>query len=430
MPTHHRRHPLISHAGEVHVPKNAHHLTHRARAEALPGHLAASEFESAFRPSLFVEDQRDLLVAMALELDVVTTSYDLHRVPSSSIYERVQQAIREERVLFMPAGVKGVDSFDFSAHTEAELEAADVEIKRMRRCLGGLLDSTGKFPFVVCKHGHWISRAEDYLQHRDAFIGPGTSYDGYRALARIELDANNAALRARLEPAVGKPRDNNGDWREAQVDFYAWVRRSYERRLGSGADIPAVIRAGTSAELRAALQQVRLKAGMQFKAGGFNPRPMKTPGGYRLGTLSDHALGTAVDIDSTTNLQIKPGWWSDLTAYVGTSLDVATRRRLWKSSPEELHRRIQVLNDSFVAKLTGAIAAEDAKPHVAAGSSLATVIHGDSHLLKIGVPTVMRWRNGFFSLHWSLVRELHAAGFLWGATFATVDLHHFQLGDA
>lgn len=42
-----------------------------------------------------------------------------------------------------------------------------------------------------------------------------------------------------------------------------------------------------------------------FEAGGFNARPMKTPGGYRLATLSDHALGIAIDIDTRRNAQIE-----------------------------------------------------------------------------------------------------------------------------
>jgi hypothetical protein len=280
---------------------------------------------------------------------------------------------------------------------------------------------------VYRKNGQWRCRAQEYLHHRDAFIGSGATYDAYITAARAELDANRKALRDRVDPPVGPIRDNNSDWREAQDVFYAWTRRAYEQQLGTGANVPALIKAGTSDKLRAALQQVRLRAGVHFQSGGFNPRPMKTPQGYRLGSLSDHALGTAVDIDTTTNLQIKAAWWANLTAFVGVSLDVATRKSLWKSNPVELHRRIKDLNDGFVAKLTAATGAEAAKPQAPGTSALTAAVRADPHLAQIKIENVQHWRAGFFALPWSLVHELHAAGFLWGATFTTVDLHHFQI---
>ena len=45
-------------------------------------------------------------------------------------------------------------------------------------------------------------------------------------------------------------------------------------------------------------------------------------------------------------------------------------------------------------------------------------------------PALIKWKDGFFTLEWELVKELHANGFRWGATFPhSVDLHHFELTD-
>ena len=36
-----------------------------------------------------------------------------------------------------------------------------------------------------------------------------------------------------------------------------------------------------------------------------------------------------------------------------------------------------------------------------------------------------KWKDGFFALDWTVVKELHEEGFTWGGYFGPPDLHHY-----
>jgi hypothetical protein len=311
-----------------------------------------------------------------------------------------------------------------SQRSALELRGGAFELSSLRRVFGPVLNKSGKFSYVHFGKYGWEYRTDEYLRDREAFFGSTLRYWEYRDLAQAELDADGAKLRKRVEPPLAR-RSLRG-WEFAQVVFYTWVRRAYENSVGANVNIPALISAGMSEALQAALKQVKLDYGHQFQYGGFNPRPMKAPGGYRLGTLSDHALGSAVDIEASNNAQIEGSKWNNILAFTGTSLDHATRVSKWRTAPEELHTAIVQLSAAFVTKLEQAVAAQ-----VAAGIDVAhaldAAIAADAQLKQLGKPFVSKWRRGFFKLPWSLVKELHEEKFLWGATFSTPDLHHFQL---
>ena len=111
-----------------------------------------------------------------------------------------------------------------------------------------------------------------------------------------------------------------------------------------------MIKSQMSEKLKNALKQVKLDYGKSFRAGGFNPRPMKL-NGYRLGTISEHAVGTAIDIEAAKNAHIPTSTWNDILTYTGKSLDHSTRKTKWKSKPKELHDDIKAVNDEFEKKL-------------------------------------------------------------------------------
>ena len=283
-------------------------------------------------------------------------------------------------------------------------------------------------------------RVEDYVKDRNAFFGSAKIYQEYLILSREELDADDAKLRKYVEP--GKDvRKKVAEWRKAQDVFYAWVRKAYEKSLGEGVDVPKLIKTQMSEKLQKALQQVKVDYGQSFQYGGFNPRPMKL-NGYRLGTISEHGLGTAVDIESATNAHIEVSEWQAILAFAGKSLTQAESK--WKTRPKELYESIKEINDEFVAKLSTAIKDTEAAAKKAAESAGATdvqkknaaavktnplkaAVEQNAGLKKIGSKFVAKWRNGFFDLPWNLVKELHEEGFLWGATFSHPDLHHFEL---
>jgi hypothetical protein len=140
-----------------------------------------------------------------------------------------------------------------------------------------------------------------------------------------------------------------------------------------------------------------------------------------LGTISDHAFGTAVDIEAPTNPQLTEAQWDTILKVTGKTLDQATRRAKWGTAPFELHTAIKDISDAFVAKVQELVDAQTDK------DPLAAAVKADPHLAKLKLPFVKAWRNGFFTLSWALVKELHEEKLVWGATFKDVDLHHFEL---
>lgn len=306
-------------------------------------------------------------------------------------------------------------------HPEADLALGLRDLQLLREGYGNVLSQDGKMAYGVHDKSGWSYRVDEYLTHRDTFFGSKAAYEAYLSNARAELAADGGKLRKKVIADRSKPK-----WEEAQDIFYAWTRKAYENELGPKADIPALISANMSEKLKLALRQVQADFGAPFEQQTMVARPKKTPRGYRLGTLSEHALGEAVDIRPGTNPQIEASQWKAILAFTGKSLDTATRLQKWKTAPEELHKAIVEINDLFVSKLEEAVAAQ-VKAGVADKGALAAAIKADANLKKIGPDFVRKFRSGFFDLPWALVKELHEEKFLWGATFDRIDLHHFEL---
>jgi|GEM_PF-3006418 len=271
--------------------------------------------------------------------------------------------------------------------------------------------------------------AAAYIRHRDEFFGSAAAYQSYAEIADAELDGTKG-LRGRIE-FTKQP--------EAQTVFYRWVRKAYENAGVS--DIPGLINRGASEELKTALAAVKEGYGKPFRSGGFNPRPMKSAKyQYRLGTISEHALGKAIDIEAGSNPIISKADWAWIETMAGKSADRARSR--WENTPEALWRDINEINTLFVAKITAEV--ERITVERAAAAAVAPAPAPAPKPKKKGKkgkapPTPLdevfkghaalkQWAAGFFTLDWALVEQLHAQNFVWGATFSSsVDLHHFEL---
>lgn len=284
--------------------------------------------------------------------------------------------------------------------------------------------------------------AEAYVKHRDEFFGSYEEYQKFAAESDKELEDNK--LRKYIELS--------GD---AQTVFFRWVRKAYHK---SGiTDVPATIKGQGSKEMRDALSKVRKEYGKDFKSGGFNPRPMKNADyQYRLGTISEHGTGKAIDIEDASNPILSKSDWAFIEEVAGKTVDRSASR--WEKNPEDLWKDIKAVNDLFVKNLAAKVEAEkkkredekaaadkaaeskaaeskadekkdekkdkksDAKKDKPLPEPLDAVLAGHSDLKK--------WKDGFFTLEWELVNQLHGNGLLWGATFSNaVDLHHFELKD-
>jgi hypothetical protein len=312
---------------------------------------------------------------------------------------------------------------------EHEFAKAQNELKLLREVYGNVQDADGKAYDRFGNNG-WVLAVERYISDRDNFIGWGPSADAYLAAAIAELDADNAKLRGSILPSSDGRKKHPNTWREAQNIFYMWVRRGYDKALAKRnvtVSIPALIGMGTNQRLRDALKQVVSDYGMNFpQQADLVARPIKLNGNFKLGTLSDHAFGRAVDISPETNAQLTKDQWTAISNLTGKALDEATRKQKWDSAPEELHRLIGEFSAAFVAKLAELVKAQaDAN----AKNPLSAAIAADKNLKALSKARFefSRWQNGFFNLEWNLVKELHEEGLVWGAVFKNPDLHHFEL---
>ena len=283
---------------------------------------------------------------------------------------------------------------------------------------------------IADARGKVFKDAAAYVKYRNAYFGSAAAYVSFAAESDTELEEQKG-LRKLIEF------DKKGQ-EEAQKVFYRWVRKALLKRDAT-TDVPKLIKAGMTPKLVTSLQKVRMsykdKTGKTFKAGGFNPRPIKYKGRYKLGTISDHALGTAADIDDKTNPQLPLEDWSFLQEFVGKKVDRNAAR--WRKEPEALWKDLKELNDLFVKKLKTElkrVEEQQAKEIAAEGAGVPkkrrekpTEVVWKAHPAHPGC-AIRSYADGFLTLSWELVKEFHELDFLWGATFSNnVDLHHFQL---
>jgi hypothetical protein len=308
-------------------------------------------------------------------------------------------------------------------YSAEEISAAEAELELLRTFYNGVLNKDGTLNYARKTRKGVVYKAKEYLRDRDALFGSKAKFDEELALCRRELNDRNEVLRASFDPPKKK---RKGAWKQAQDVYYAWVRKKYEEAVPAGTDIAALIRAGMSEKLRAALKQVRSDYGKKFAAGGFNPRPIKTTEGQRLGTLSDHALGLAVDIEDEKNAQIEATDWVALCKIAGVSMSKDVRASTWKAAPKTLYDHVKQVNDTYVSKMGKALG-EQAKKGTEEKQRVDAVRKEDKELGTLSAKFMNRWPGAFFTLEWELVKELHEEGLVWGATFGRVDLHHFEL---
>ena len=256
-----------------------------------------------------------------------------------------------------------------------------------------------------------------YVKHRNDFFRSPAAYISFAAESDKELDGTEG-LRRLIELSGG-----------TQTVFYRWVRKAY---MNQGVtDVPGLIKRGKSSKLQAELDKVKKAYGKAFSAGGFNPRPKKNAQyQYLLGTISEHGMGTAIDVEDAGNPIISKPDWDFIEKLAVKHVDLSLAR--WKKDPEGVWKDINGLNALFVKRLTAEMAQVEKsqeKPVGHHGPELITPKKAAIDVVLADHDKLKPWRNGFFTLEWSLVSQLHEHGFRWGATFypSSVDLHHFEL---
>lgn len=272
--------------------------------------------------------------------------------------------------------------------------------------------------------------ASNYVIHRRTFFGTDEAYKSYAAEADYELD-NDTRKVGKRTVTLRSQIELSG---QAQTVFYRWVRKAYQN--AGVKDVPALIWQRNSKELADALAKVKANYSGTFKPQGFNPRPMKIGGKYRLGTISEHGLGAAIDIEPGFNAQLKSAEWKFIEKLAGKTVDRTPNR--WKNNAEALWKDVRELSDLFVAKVAAEVKRIAAEREAAAKAGAANPAPAGApkpKVLPAPIDTVLAghlqlkpWaERGFFNLEWALVKELHASGLKWGVLFTDPDLHHFEL---
>jgi hypothetical protein len=251
--------------------------------------------------------------------------------------------------------------------------------------------------------GGWRSfhDADDYVEYRNRYFKSAEAYEEAALIADAEYDAPGSWQRR-----VGQ----DSDTADARRILYRWLRTAYLRQ--GSADPVQVIRTGESPELKDKTDRIRADH-PDLDLGGFVARPQKL-NGYKLGTLSEHGTGRAVDVvPQDRNPHLTKGEWDFVESLADTSVDHGPKR--WRSDPMGLWADINDLNQRYVPALQQALA----------GSTAEQVLEDYPTLLK----TVKQHGidHGVFSLDEGVVQSFANEGMLWGATFSSPDLHHFEL---
>lgn len=358
-------------------------------------------------------------------------------------------------------GVCGFNDFAEYISTPPPPPSTDAanELKLLRKVYGSITSHSNQKQYRIkdAKTKKMVDDVDGYLMDRTAYFGG--DYATFKQDAMDELRAK-PRLRVVIEPPTAVRTKNADVWEEAQTIFYCWVRRgllqSFESAGKKGVYVPDIVLGGMTDDLKKKLATVRAQYKGAFTAGGYNPRPMKGGGGYRLGTISEHGLGMAVDVNDATNAHIESAArWSSLVAIAGVVAPAKNRKDLWKSKPKDLFDHIKAVNDGYVKKRGEGIEAAKKKDAEAKEKEAKEVkdaktpadpkkpvvkkkdktdddfikdmMAADANFNSVGFAFIKRWSTGFFTLEWDLVKAFSDAGFLWGATFSTVDIHHFEL---
>lgn len=262
-----------------------------------------------------------------------------------------------------------------------------------------------------------FANVEAYVKFRDDHFGGSAAYASVKAQADKEWKENKT-----IQRMVGQRSDSD----ECRRVLYRWLRLEYQKKgYDTTEKILALMKQGMSPAMRTAVNAVK-KDHPDLKPGGFVPRPKKKDGKYRLGTLSEHGTGDAIDVDARNNPQMSEAAWTEIETITGKTVDRSRSR--WKEDPAALWKDVHDLNEAYVKEVAKRVEAEkkkrrDAKKPEDKPSPYNTVLSNKALRARARAGKV-----SFFSLEKDVVVAMGKQGLIWGVTFrSTPDLHHFEL---
>ncbi len=263
-------------------------------------------------------------------------------------------------------------------------------------------------------------------------------------------------------PSGGTVRRIINEHGETQRVFFYWVSWEYHRRGLDDAAIVALFEAQIVGQMREAIAAAEAKLGATIPVQGFCPRPQRDDHGYVMGTLSEHGLGHAVDIEPSKNPIVGAATWHAIEARVGRKVDRSRRR--WEQHPDQLYDDLVAFSLAWAAIVVdeieaarraparaanfarrhpgtlvdyGGVGRPDAAPHPLlddipppvddkqlAVKTIARLLHVD---LEEAAPLAATPGYELVSHPRKRVLALREQGLVWGATFPNCDIHHFEL---
>lgn len=284
-----------------------------------------------------------------------------------------------------------------------------------------------------------VKDAESYHKKRVSVFGEDKEYEAF------SKDSDNEIETYKLGKSKLKNKIEHAENPVLQKLLYRWTRVMYFKNGVAYEDIPKLIIERGSKTVRNAIKDKMkdvTRDGKPLRYGGFNPRPEKLDYKYKLGTLSNHAWGKAIDIDDSKNPQINNANWEFMLSIAEKTMDkeevavlrnTEKRKNLWAEDPGKLYDHVRNLNDHFKTNIGSKI--EEAKKTLSEQESSKKIPSGDIEAKAINeaIPKIhdeLReriYREGFITLEKDLVKQLNERGLVWGVIFKNPDIHHFEL---
>lgn len=306
--------------------------------------------------------------------------------------------------------------------------SSELEFIKLNK-LFGIADSNGK------KFDSYL----DYSNYRNTYF-QNISFEKYVYDCSVELD------KYKIRESFGgyvipehkfiEFKSNNDKFKTELDILYAWTKRMYEKNNYEALKVYENYGLPGTKKIREIFKQgiFELK-GIDIRKykdsiSGFTPRPKKrnTGNGLRfcLGSFSNHAIGTALDIRVNSNKVISIPAWDLIQKIAGINVDRNKSR--WKMGKnftdsmlsKSLFEEILTVHNNFFKNTR-----ETIRKLKIEGLKIEEIYR---RIFGENIECMNYYKGGvFFDLDWIVVNYLREQGLVWGVVFEKqIDLHHFE----
>jgi hypothetical protein len=281
-----------------------------------------------------------------------------------------------------------------------------------------------------------FTNIDAYIAFRNSIFGSSVKYWEFALQSDEEL-AENTFIAGKLPDKIGKIPDSQKKEGIEEVHYflYRWYRKAMiDKHNDPNLDVPSIVSTGATASLRQKLSALQGQ-GLRDLRAVLVARPAKITGRFRLGSLSNHGEGLAVDYKSGENAHLTEKQYANIQNFVNPNrkppLNAAAVKGLqanWKTMRDNnlkgLWQKFHDLNRDFVAQVNTELTAAENAAGPGAGKRSAARANRLSQIQR-SLGLKREYMTGFFRMTWNDLKAITDEGFTWGVTF--LDLHHFDL---